>query len=139
VAPSTFTVIGWPVDGSADSITTGRPVIADIPRASIAHMAKTAALSASRTQWRVGRARERVRSSDISGLIDAQEIVAPKLRQHLCHIERRSVLSEACHIRWQPGAHERSQNGLVHCTEAAFGGRDTAPAGTPKRIQSRRL
>src|SRR5690242_15913819 len=41
LAPSTFTVIGSPMDGSADSISTGTPVIADTPRASIAHMANT--------------------------------------------------------------------------------------------------
>jgi hypothetical protein len=43
VAPSTCTVTGSLVDGSADSITTGRPVNADTPRASIAHMANTVA------------------------------------------------------------------------------------------------
>src|SRR5271155_2592266 len=54
--PSTFTVTGSPVDGSADSITTGTPVIADTPRASIAHMANTAGPPDIRTRCRVGTA-----------------------------------------------------------------------------------
>src|SRR5215813_2194346 len=54
LARSTSTVIGSPVDGSADSITAGRPVIADMPRASIAHMANTVALPAICTWCRVG-------------------------------------------------------------------------------------
>jgi len=56
LAPSTFSVIGWPVDGSADSITTGTPVIAEMPRASIAHMAKTVAWPAICTRCGVGSA-----------------------------------------------------------------------------------
>src|SRR5215472_7449921 len=56
VSPSTFTLIGSPVDGSSDSIATERPVIADMPRASIAHMANTAARPAICTRCRVGSA-----------------------------------------------------------------------------------
>jgi hypothetical protein len=56
VAPSTCTVTGSPVDGSADSITTGTPAIADTPRASIAHMANTVAAPDIRTRCRVGSA-----------------------------------------------------------------------------------
>src|SRR5258708_15885782 len=48
LAWSTFTAIGSPADGSADSITTGRPTITDMPRASIAPMANTVALPAIR-------------------------------------------------------------------------------------------
>src|SRR5580658_1751700 len=55
-ARSTFTVTGWPVNGSADSITTGRPAIADTPRASIAHMANRVAAPDIRTWCRVGSA-----------------------------------------------------------------------------------
>src|SRR6266545_5289775 len=55
-APSTFTVTGWPVAGSTDSITAGRPVIADMPRASIAHMANAVASPDIRTRCRVGSA-----------------------------------------------------------------------------------
>ena len=56
VAPSTCTVTGSLVDGSADSITTGRPAIADTPWASIAHMANTAAAPDIFTRCRVGSA-----------------------------------------------------------------------------------
>jgi hypothetical protein len=56
LAPSTFTVTGSPVDGSADSITTRRPVIAEMPRASIAHMANTVASPDICTRCRVGTA-----------------------------------------------------------------------------------
>ena len=56
LALSTFTVIGSSVDGSADSITTGRPTIADTPRASIAHMANTVTLPDMCTRCRVGSA-----------------------------------------------------------------------------------
>src|SRR5580704_12728273 len=54
VAPATRTVTGSPVNGSAESITTGTPAIADTPRASIAHMANTVAPPDSCTWCRVG-------------------------------------------------------------------------------------
>jgi hypothetical protein len=44
VASSTFTKTRSPADGSADSITTGTPTIADTAKASIARMANTVAL-----------------------------------------------------------------------------------------------
>src|SRR5580704_6421819 len=53
---STCTATGSPVEGSADSITTGRPVIAEMPRASMAHMANTAAPPVIRTRCLVGTA-----------------------------------------------------------------------------------
>src|SRR5690348_6896377 len=56
VAPSTFTVTSSPVDGSADSITTGAPAIADMPRPSIAHIANTVAPPDTFTRCRVGSA-----------------------------------------------------------------------------------
>src|ERR1700751_4712949 len=56
LAWSTCTATGSPVAGSADSITTGRPVIAEIPRASMAHMANTAAPPVIRTRCLVGTA-----------------------------------------------------------------------------------
>ena len=52
LAWSTCTATGSPVDGPADSIRTGRPVIAEMPRASMARMANTATPGPSdRQRW----------------------------------------------------------------------------------------